>query len=145
MTSILREDLFLKWKCFYLHFLRDLKILWKKISENPRIWEGAIRPYAVVDEQCDLLLQKFVYFFTLVYSRLTLLDPSIYEVMLYEIVKGRGVNSSRVESGLLARFARSSITINFSLLIFRFWRPKSSSARWRPVVETSKATSLMIA
>ena len=35
----------------------------KKISENPRIWEGAIRPYTVVDEQCDLLLQQIAYFF----------------------------------------------------------------------------------
>ena len=36
---------------------------------------------------------------------------STYEVTLYKIVKG-GVISSRVESGLLVRFARSSTTIN---------------------------------
>ena len=58
----------------------------------------------------------FAYFLTLVYGIYYcglfayFLDPSIYEVTLYKIVT-RGVISTKVESGLLARFARSSTTI----------------------------------
>ena len=45
----------------------------------------------------------------------TFLDPSINKVTLYGIVTRR-VISTRVESGLLARFARSSTTINFKVI-----------------------------